>query len=665
MSRPLFLSNSIGIEKTAATTRLEQEPEEWPSEIIQEAYKQLPWLRDFEIDVDLDRTDDARGYAVGRMLIYPTMMKKEAASKERKLLSVPIIIREREMSPLDVFMHEKVAWPMDEDRIQGIMFNPNAFIGPARRDDFGETNLAGQVRPPADGQQMATGGALKTASQRSRTTVLEKMAHTFAPGDISEFRRTLQSDGPLRTRYLSSPVLGEATRVILTTPAVKTASEVADHRRAATRPTVVQIQHTGQGYTIKTANHYVYNPVSRKAVAFEVQAALSGSDLQRLHREGRVTFVVDPLNGEDTVEKVAQVANDLGVFLVTVGGREFEGIVVPASVDFEGRVLPQAVFASSHGHAIQEKIAGVRISDANLPDLPVRGPGVFVHRLGRRAMATEPVIVDHEVWEKVGEDRAPVYLARRFFNGERLRITKVAGLQQVTRLEDGNVMIPDTLQFLPLGGRLMSVPDNLADAQGLEAVKIASSASVRVISDGSAYSFRGADVFPDIYSETDAEFALCVMGLTPRQAQGIMKTASVEGQAWVQRTRKVIPEDVVKLAHISRERQVRQAQPTVPQAKLFREMAILAESSKDKTASVILSKETVDTVLSLGFMTPENMSIYTDFISEFEKTSSKLAEVLVASRLGMDDVREAAAKNAMSQVASVIKGLQTLRSRIT
>jgi hypothetical protein len=83
-----------------------------------------------------------------------------------------------------------------------------------------------------------------------------------------------------------------------------------------------------------------------------------------------------------------------------------------------------------------------------------------------------------------------------------------------------------------------------------------------------------------------------------------------------------------------------------------------------KEAAVILDKETTDSVLALNFITPENMSIYVDYLPEIEKVSSKLAEIVIAARLGMDDVREAAAKNAMTQVNSVIGGLRDLQARI-
>ena len=52
------------------------------------------------------------------------------------------------------------------------------------------------------------------------------------------------------------------------------------------------------------------------------------------------------------------------------------------------------------------------------------------------------------------------------------------------------------------------------------------------------------------------------------------------------------------------------------------------------------------------------------FIPELEKTASKLAEILTAARLGMDDVKEIAAKNAMGQLSKVIRNLRSIESKI-
>ena len=79
MSRSsLFLDPTIKFEKVAYSTRLEDDPDEWPAAILRESYKQLPFLKSFETDLELDRVDSSRGYAVGKMLVYPAGLTKQA-----------------------------------------------------------------------------------------------------------------------------------------------------------------------------------------------------------------------------------------------------------------------------------------------------------------------------------------------------------------------------------------------------------------------------------------------------------------------------------------------------------------------------------------------------------------------------------------------------------
>ena len=53
-----------------------------------------------------------------------------------------------------------------------------------------------------------------------------------------------------------------------------------------------------------------------------------------------------------------------------------------------------------------------------------------------------------------------------------------------------------------------------------------------------------------------------------------------------------------------------------------------------KEAALISDPNAVDTVLSLGFITPENIQTFVTYLPQIEDTQSKLCELLVAARLG-------------------------------
>jgi hypothetical protein len=163
-----------------------------------------------------------------------------------------------------------------------------------------------------------------------------------------------------------------------------------------------------------------------------------------------------------------------------------------------------------------------------------------------------------------------------------------------------------------------------------------------------------------------AAFALGALGITDSQSAALLKVAASSGTATVAITRPVIGElargrdELVKAAHFVR------AMPNM-KTDLVKEVAILTDPTGMelwKEAGVTLSKETVNSILSLNFVNPENAAVYVDYLPAIEKVSSVLAELVVASRLGLDDIRESAALNAMKQLKKVAKDLGHLREKI-
>jgi len=650
VSQPLFLPATIQIEKTASSVRLEEEVEGWPAEIHTSAYKELPFLRALETEIELERTDGARGYAVGKMLAFPIGKTKHAAAVERKLVTFPIIVRDRELAPLDVYMHEKRAYPVDEDKIQALLFMPNVYVGPAAPRDFvSSSNLAGQFRPPVD-----TAGGL-----HKRAGLLRTVAPTFRKEAVDAFRGRLRTTGPLRHAFATRPYLDDAAQQIFEAPEFD-AEKVASASRMSMPPSVVQFRKLGAGrYLMKMANSRAYQPVTHEVDRYAVQQKLSADSYRRLQAEGFVTGSLDAVDQKVPLVKRASVAQRTGIYRTTVGGRETVGVVIPRMISLEGEPQDVALLSAPGVHALQEKIAGVHLRDVTIPPgVESKGRGVYVYQEGPRTVATEPLDLTTRVTTGHGGEKVASWLGVRLFSGRAVRVVPTEGLQKIAHLGGGVYAIPAAFKWLPIEGRQGNALEDVDDASSVEQLKVAASTEL-LLSDGSVYQLRGLTHDLDA---ADMEFELCARGLDTDSARGLMKQASAHERVEIpglRPLRRVSAADrtaeIWKAAAEAGRRVVHD-----PSVDLVAEIAVLS-----KTASLVIDKETVDAVLSLGFMNPENMSIYADFIPELEKVSSKLAEVLIASRLGMDDVREAAAKNALSQVSSVIRGLTTLRSRIS
>ena len=98
--------------------------------------------------------------------------------------------------------------------------------------------------------------------------------------------------------------------------------------------------------------------------------------------------------------------------------------------------------------------------------------------------------------------------------------------------------------------------------------------------------------------------------------------------------------------------------------KLFKEFCENLKVNLIKEASVLSDPEAVDVVLSLNFINEDSVKGYVDNIKEMKSMSSKLAELLVASRMGLSNINEGAIKKSMEGLESVIGGLEKVKLAI-
>lgn len=90
---------------------------------------------------------------------------------------------------------------------------------------------------------------------------------------------------------------------------------------------------------------------------------------------------------------------------------------------------------------------------------------------------------------------------------------------------------------------------------------------------------------------------------------------------------------------------------------------IAAELKLDlvKEASVIDDPESVDAVLSLNFINEDNLGDYVDGIQSMKRVISKLAGLLIASRMGLKDIDESAVRKAMDGLEKTVGGLEAVK----
>jgi hypothetical protein len=83
-----------------------------------------------------------------------------------------------------------------------------------------------------------------------------------------------------------------------------------------------------------------------------------------------------------------------------------------------------------------------------------------------------------------------------------------------------------------------------------------------------------------------------------------------------------------------------------------------------KAASLISDPEAVDAMLSLNFINSENLKTYITAIPKIESVVEQLSGLLVASRMGLQQIDEAAVKAGIDGLDKALKGLREVKTSI-
>ena len=667
----LFLDqNPIHLEKLGMECLLSEDANDWPQQILDELYRQVPYTSEYAPKVVLRVVDSDRRYGLGqvellnKMAINPRDDDTPASLKGRQKAIVPVIIQDGKLKALDTLVYDGKVEPLTEERLRKALFRPNLFE--AIRERPGDISLIEQLYPPhrqyggARGPMMAdvgaAGGIGKEGSAHSGLlfdailpTITRDQANDVLSRVGGETDEAWSLAGALTKNAAAMSCIKKLAQV-----AKKNIATGDDYLRkiaGAIRPTVIQIRRLDDGFRIKTANPEAFIPDAQDIPRPAAVGALGGDMVSKVEADGTTTITTEPAVKKTLVDLVIEVVNKFGMYKVKTQNenRELVGWVFPKIMDFDGTLLPMSVFTNGSESAVQENIAGVAVAKtSDLIDSDPEGLGCFYHAASDGAIAFTPVNVTAcEETPQGTSFHCDTTL------GEKVLITKVPGLKMPAMIEEGHYGIPEDCGFVALNQPtdLASSPDEFTKTGQAQALVNA----VRVISNGTDYTFQGQTIdkiahviSTQFVDKDDAVFLGAVLGQDPVQfAQDLVsmrKQASHE--MWFSARPVTLMSDRYAKAKTASAKFMNSLPPL--RACLLKEAAML----EDPTA--------VDKVLSVGFISPENVSIFAGYIPEFESVIRKLAELLVATRMGLHTVDEGALQRSLVHLDKVVSGLKTL-----
>ena len=634
--------------------QLSQDIASWPQDIVQKLREVVPDTAGLSVQVKFMKKDEENGTATGSI---------EITSPDKKAV-VPVIVKDFMMYPLDVMIANQKLLPFTPDYFQSIFSNNEIFDKIEEYPQFGglgrfeDANLWNAIYPPSLGRYAYASGPYPMLEEIAQTIdgssfkdiilgdekvaamfyrnghreLIKKLAH-LQPVNMNEFRQgvdnlvpkgvaMLRAEGPNKYNLVSSP----------------------DSRF---HPGITTLDRDSCAKFLSKLCDKVHDDIN--------DVDQNGEKLLRVPPPEDGVF----LAGED--KDVIEKADSFDHYsLKGKTGVSFEGVVIPRVISFEQKPVDLKIFLGKNMSSIQPEFYGVRLKNSRFrpeSQMPKAGQtGTFIYQPDEsHALATIPVTIKSVFAHSIKGSQLIIEACDMMGAPYKLKMNNDMGLQQITRLPDGSYCLPGKMKWVP-----MEQMGALTDSAESYAVKTAATRMtnrpVTVIDTGyGQYSMRGVDKYAAAagWDKTNmpswqTKFLLSFMGAGEEKIARILKSAEARGHAEVHGLR-FPPLHVEKVAE------------ALPLAKAMQERADQFRSNLVKEASYMENSQTVDALLSLNFVNPENIAKFVGKLPHFKATISQLASCLIASRLGMKEIPEQAASTAMQRLIEVVNGLEGLR----
>ena len=634
--------------------RLSEAPENWPQELTSELMKSHPYLSDYELNVNLDRVEPQRGFAFGYADVSNRTERPELEHDEMGLphVRIPLVIVERAVKPFSVFLDGDRVMPLSEDRIRELLFNSQTFD--LSNSAPSDPSLVDAMTPPNRTGMGAGQGEVKMAS--ATASLLCRIAPTLRESDVETFVEKVASDASLQAGFKRSGISKTLVEVIENTHRM-TAEERLEKIAESIKPSVVTIQKLpGGDFLFKTAatNAFSGGPEAKGQVVPEEQAAeaMGAENAQAMQPGQTATAVADPVEQKPLYVMDEKPCDEFGEWLVQDSmGNRLLGWVFPKVLAWDGNFSPQdvALFTNGSAYAFQDAIAGRLVGKSTtFPVDTPRGDGVFYSTEGGNGICTAPLSIGSSA---AGPDGLQRFIGTDVF-GNQVQVSLQEGMSQPMRVSDSEYALPSTWKFMRLNNQTELVQDPVQMNKAAQVQEM--NTSVTLFWNG-AYNLEGGCGLPKLAHEFRYD-------LDPVTAEFMLGVLGVDGSTAKQKVAEARKKGHVKLAGLKTITLLSERfDGSVKTASALASKVPDLRRDLTKEAATLDDVSTVDSLLALNFINPENISEFIGALPELEQTSEKLAEMLLFCYLGVKDLPEGAVERGMKNLEEVIQGLKALQ----
>lgn len=698
--------------KKYATHRLTPNVSNWPVEILKVLGEDYAWVTAGvrPATVDIEEVDKDHGSAYGGIIVYSGAGGENGAGASRNIkaapvgptIIIPFVVKDFMMSPLDVFISAKKVLPLTPKRIQDELLATQIFSGVDRSKNHSMSSLQGELQPPPEafyGQfgrpygEGKMGSARKTAGAISTqdSLILNQLLSTVSASEMKTFKDTVYSNPATLAQFTKNQNVDILQRVVKGRPL--TNDDFKNVARFAFPKNVLLFEKKSPGWWDVTMYNDHYAAPDRmtcsetdlleqfadlKAVAEKIWST-DGFLLTVNHKE------VEPVVWNETMKPDTTPVHSTGVYMVVSENKQIEkGFCWNGFRDYNGNALDYKLWYDGDCWTVQDVLQGEKIEGADWThEEGFLKPGIWgtflvTDESGEQApMMPFKIVAVYKVGEKVAIRASDMF-------GHDVNFILDPGVEKwanatgalsdslADHLEARAFFVPKGTQFVTLGSQrvpmiqtarellnafrdtAMATFSNFRD-KGTPSSSLAVSCTDRKEAHkGAEHDYRLEGRILDAICRTNvidasrlkAKWALVMTGCSVEKADEILDMACQKGRTIVMGLRPMKADSNLRID---------------PKTDEIIKISAVLRKNLIKEAAYIKDKTSVDALLSLNFVTPENLIVFLRNIDKFKDVETSLAKLLLMVRFGLEAVPEMAVANALKNLNMVNESLEMLK----
>lgn len=649
-----FIEQFNGFRKVAGK-ELSHNIEEWQYLIMNELFNKYPFLQNYSPATHLQITamDEETGTAFGGLFIStPTVQ-----------ISFPVIIKDFKLENFDVFEYEGKFYYTTRDRLMKLFYE-HGMISQEPIPQPGTTIQPDEALPsPADAPTGFMGYRNEYSTGYSNSNMLQKMSGLISEESKREMIDSFKNPEVLAKyalankqgvlKKLSNLAVVEKPTIEKIIPEISDVNVIGVFKEDDDKYRVLLSSDTFNKVFNKTLNYVDTIGVLKEYLENAPQMLYENNHFVI---EDRLEPLIRPIILEEMVWDKEPITK--GVALVEAPkGEILKGMVLPI-YGYDNKKKKMHLFTNNKVYFMNENIKGELVDSDIAPYM-------------RRA-----TIAPNKTVSFYNPDEDCCYLPFKIntvttkdgllclsgfdYYSQPVKFIVTKDLGGITPVEKDNTLLstvtPGKAYYVPEKylifdlGLFIKVPSYIPSKTFIGTPY--PEKTVEVISSGKQFILKGIplkNIFGvavlDGVNDTIAVFTLCTLGCTVDDSIRILQYAVDKGKATIT--------NLQPFNKVAFENDMQDLQEFCDYLKvnLVKEAASVPDDS-------------VDAILSLGLIGPENIIMLVDNLPLFQETENKLAEILVLSRLGLQTFNEEDIVKILSVLSKIIKELEALQMSI-